>query len=33
MLRENADRDPYLRHAGVMALQWIGSREAVESAA
>jgi len=24
MLRDNADKDPYLRHAGVMALSWIG---------
>src|SRR6185436_6764204 len=23
MLRENADADPYLRHAGVMSLTWI----------
>jgi quinoprotein glucose dehydrogenase len=27
MLKANADADPYLRHAGVMALTWIGSRE------
>jgi quinoprotein glucose dehydrogenase len=26
LLRENADKDPYLRHAGVMALTWIGDR-------
>ncbi len=24
MLAENADRDPFLRHAGVQALAWIG---------
>ena len=29
MLRENADRDPYLRHAGVMGLTLIGDRRAV----
>ncbi len=27
MLRENADRDAYLRHAGVMALTWINDRD------
>jgi quinoprotein glucose dehydrogenase len=27
LIKENADADPYLRHAGVMALTWIGSRE------
>ena len=26
MLAENADRDPFLRHAGVQALAWIGDR-------
>jgi quinoprotein glucose dehydrogenase len=25
MLRDNGDRDPYLRHAGVMALSWLGN--------
>lgn len=29
MLRESADRDPYLRHAGVMGLVWIRDIEAV----
>ena len=29
MLRQNADRDPYLRHAGVMGLTLIGDRQAV----
>jgi quinoprotein glucose dehydrogenase len=33
LLRENADRDPYVRHAGVMALQWINDRAALETAA
>jgi quinoprotein glucose dehydrogenase len=27
LLRENADRDPYLRHAGMMALKWINDAE------
>jgi quinoprotein glucose dehydrogenase len=27
MIKANADADPYLRHAGVMALTWIGNRE------
>ena len=26
MLAENADRDPFLRHAGIQALAWIGDR-------
>jgi len=30
MLRENADRDPYLRHAGVMALTWFGNTDVLE---
>ncbi len=29
MLRENADRDPFLRHAGVAALAWIGDADAI----
>jgi quinoprotein glucose dehydrogenase len=33
MLRENADRDPYLRHAGVAALERIGDHLAVDVAA
>jgi len=33
MLRENADKDPYLRHAGVMALTWIGDTDALLAAA
>src|SRR5256886_6446851 len=33
MLRENADQDPYLRHAGVMALTWIGDTDALLAAA
>ena len=33
MLRQNADRDPYVRHAGVMALLWINDRGAIEAAA
>jgi quinoprotein glucose dehydrogenase len=33
MLRENADRDAYLRHAGVMALTWIDDEEALRRAA
>jgi len=33
MLRENADRDIYLRHAGVMALTWINDFSAIETAA
>lgn len=31
MLRDNADADAYLRHAGVMALCWIGDLELVQS--
>jgi quinoprotein glucose dehydrogenase len=30
MLRENADRDPYLRHAGVMALYWLNDKSVLE---
>jgi len=33
MLRENNDADAYLRHAGVMALTWIGDASAIASAA
>jgi quinoprotein glucose dehydrogenase len=33
MLRENADQDPFLRHAGVTALVEIGDREAVQARA
>lgn len=33
MLRENADQDPYLRHAGVMALSWINDLPALLAAA
>src|SRR6266496_1908834 len=33
MLRQNADQDPYLRHAGVMALTWIGDLDALSAAA
>jgi quinoprotein glucose dehydrogenase len=33
MLRDNADKDPYLRHAGVMALNWIGDIDALLGAA
>ena len=33
MLKENADNDAYLRHAGVMALTWIGSRDEILVAA
>src|SRR5207248_4951509 len=33
MLRENADKDPYLRHAGVMGLTWIGDTDALRAAA
>jgi quinoprotein glucose dehydrogenase len=33
MLRQNADADPFLRHAGVMALVGIGDRDALRSAA
>src|SRR5204862_4619685 len=33
MLRQNADADPYLRHAGVMALTWIGDTDALVRAA
>jgi len=29
MLRQNADKDPYLRHAGAMALTWIGDVDAL----
>jgi quinoprotein glucose dehydrogenase len=29
MLRENADKDPYVRHAGAMALTWIGDVDAL----
>ena len=31
MLRDNKDADPHLRHAGVMALAWIGDLELVQS--
>jgi quinoprotein glucose dehydrogenase len=33
MLRENADHDTYVRHAGVMALQMINDKASLESAA
>src|SRR5262249_56020366 len=33
MLRDNADRDAYLRHAGVMALTWIDDEDALRHAA
>jgi quinoprotein glucose dehydrogenase len=33
MLRQNADKDPYLRHAGAMALTWIGDVDALINAA
>ncbi len=33
MLRENADQDPYLRHAGVMALTWIDDIDSLLAAA
>ena len=33
MLKENKDDDPYLRHAGVMALVGIGDRDAIKKAA
>jgi quinoprotein glucose dehydrogenase len=33
MLRDNADKDPFLRHAGVMALVSIGDRETIVSVA
>lgn len=33
MLQANKDEDPYLRHAGVMALVGIGDREAIKKAA
>jgi quinoprotein glucose dehydrogenase len=33
MLRDNADKDPYLRHAGVMALKGIGDIDALLAAA
>lgn len=29
MLSENADQDPYLQHAGMMALKWIGDVQAL----
>ena len=32
LLRENADKDPYLRHAGVMALVWVGDMDALLAA-
>jgi quinoprotein glucose dehydrogenase len=32
-LRANADQDPYLRHAGVMALTWINDPEVLREAA
>lgn len=31
LLRDNADADPYLRHAAVMALTWIGDLEFLQS--
>jgi len=31
MLRENADKDAWLRHAGVIALVWIGDADAIKS--
>jgi len=33
MLEANGDRDPFLRHAGVMALVWIGDFQAVQARA
>jgi quinoprotein glucose dehydrogenase len=33
MLRENSDRDPYLRHAAVMALTWFDDLNAILAAA
>ena len=33
MLRENADQDPYLRHAGVLALTWINDVDSLVAAA
>jgi quinoprotein glucose dehydrogenase len=33
MLQENKDADPYLRHAGVMALAGIGDKDAIKHAA
>jgi quinoprotein glucose dehydrogenase len=33
MLRANADKDPLLRHAGVMAMTWIGDMDVLSSAA
>src|SRR6185503_11005538 len=33
MLRENNDRDPWLRHAGVMGLAWIGEVDPLLAAA
>src|SRR5262249_2283559 len=32
MLRQNADKDPYLRHAGAIALTWIGDVDALINA-
>jgi quinoprotein glucose dehydrogenase len=31
LLRDNADRDPWLRHAGVIALVWIGDADAIQA--
>ena len=33
MIRQNADQDVYLRHAGVMTLVWLNNSEAIEKAA
>lgn len=33
VLKDNADKDPYLRHAGVMALTWIGDVPSLKAAA
>src|SRR5258706_2892766 len=33
MLRQNADRDGYVRHAGVMGLLWLNDKGAIEAAA
>jgi quinoprotein glucose dehydrogenase len=33
MLRDNADQDPYVRHAGVMALTWLNDQGSVRAAA
>jgi len=33
MIRENADKDVYLRHAGVTALTWIKNWDAIATAA